>query len=224
MMIVAWRTIVATNITSRFALLLILSPSLNSMMLTYYIICSRGDTFFEEIMTSICRVEEGEPHWICRNIWESRDSQLAHRGCELTDGAFSDDRLRRSELVCAVSLMAAAMQTQKREALRYVPVRNTFDAQVHTFVLYTDPNTFEQVFVYSASGHTARIVQAHYEHPHFIFRKTEHLIIGHKNIHGFKTLMRWIMNIPEDHEMQPWPYPKAGQQETAQQAARAAPH
>jgi hypothetical protein len=52
------------------------------------------------------------------------------------------------------------------------------------------------VFIYSFSGYKARVIQAHYEHPHFIVRKTEHIEFEEGSADGFKLILRWMMNTP----------------------------
>jgi hypothetical protein len=52
------------------------------------------------------------------------------------------------------------------------------------------------VFIYSFAGYKARVIQAHYEHPYFIVRKTEHVEFEEGSVHGFKLMLRWMMNTP----------------------------
>ena len=53
-----------------------------------------------------------------------------------------------------------------------------------------------KVFVYSLSGFKARVIQAHYKHPNFIVRKTDHVSFGGESVHSLKLMLRWMMNIP----------------------------
>ena len=64
----------------------------------------------------------GEPEWQTSSIFEAQDESVPHRACLLCDGAVSDDRLRRSEVCCAASLMAARLQKAKKTGDRIVPV------------------------------------------------------------------------------------------------------
>jgi len=42
------------------------------------------------------------------------------------------------------------------------------------------------------------VIQAHYEHPHFIVRKTDHMEFEEGMANGFKLMLRWMMNTPKD--------------------------
>ena len=53
-----------------------------------------------------------------------------------------------------------------------------------------------KVFVYSLSGYKARVIQAYYEHPNFIVRKTDHVLFGGKSVPSLKLMLRWMINIP----------------------------
>jgi len=53
-----------------------------------------------------------------------------------------------------------------------------------------------QVFIYSISGLQGRVIQAHYEHPHLIIRKTKHIVFEEGSTDAFKLMMRWILNTP----------------------------
>ena len=52
------------------------------------------------------------------------------------------------------------------------------------------------MFIYSFAGYKARVIQAHYEHPHFIVRKAEHFKFEEGSVHDFKLMLRWMMNTP----------------------------
>jgi hypothetical protein len=60
-----------------------------------------------------------------------------------------------------------------------------------------DANYAWKVFIYSFAGYKARVIQAHYEHPHFIVRKTEHFEFEEGSVRGFKLMLRWMMNTPK---------------------------
>ena len=64
----------------------------------------------------------GEAEWQTSTIFESYNKSIPHRGCALHDGAISDHRLRRSEVVCAAALMAARLQVAKKTGECIVPV------------------------------------------------------------------------------------------------------
>jgi len=53
-----------------------------------------------------------------------------------------------------------------------------------------------QVFIYSLSGLQGRVIQAHYEHPHLIIRKTKHFVFEEGSTDAFKLMIRWILNTP----------------------------
>ena len=82
----------------------------------------------EKRLDNVSCAYTGEPDWQTSKIFESYDRSVPHRGCALHDGAVSDDRLRRSEVVCAAALMAARLQTGERT----VPVRIYPDARLDT--------------------------------------------------------------------------------------------
>jgi hypothetical protein len=52
------------------------------------------------------------------------------------------------------------------------------------------------VFIYSFAGYKARVIQAYYEHPYFIVRKTEHVEFEEGSVRAFKLMLRWMMNTP----------------------------
>ena len=82
----------------------------------------RNNTIVEQRLDCVDRRNNGEPYWQTSRIFESYDKSVPHRGCALHDGAASDDRLRRSEVVCAAALMAARLQMAKKTDERIVPV------------------------------------------------------------------------------------------------------
>jgi hypothetical protein len=41
------------------------------------------------------------------------------------------------------------------------------------------------------------MIQAYYEHPYFIVRKTEHFVFEEGSVHAFKLMLRWMMNTPK---------------------------
>lgn len=133
----------------------------------------RNGTPFDSVLGCAYRILDGEPEWQTSCIFEAHDESLPHRACLLYDGAVSDSRLRRSEVCCAAALMAARLRMVK---------------------IYHDP--IVPVFVYSLSGHKARVIQAHYEHPKFIVRKTDHVLFEGESAHSLKLMLRWMINIP----------------------------
>jgi hypothetical protein len=40
------------------------------------------------------------------------------------------------------------------------------------------------------------VIQAHYEHPHLIVRKTKHFVFEEGSVDAFKLMLRWMMNTP----------------------------
>ena len=42
----------------------------------------------------------------------------------------------------------------------------------------------------------ARVIQAHYEHPNLIVRKTKHFVFEQGSVAAFKLMLRWMMNTP----------------------------
>lgn len=138
------------------------------------------------------RGKYGEAQWQTHSILEAHDKSIPHRACLLHDGAVSDDRLRRSEVVCAASLMAARLQRAKATGERIVPVGNS------NMTDYFGANKIWKVFVYSLAGDKGRVIQAHYEHPHFIVRKTEHVLFEGKSVDSLKLMLRWMVNIPKE--------------------------
>jgi hypothetical protein len=85
--------------------------------------------------------------------------------------------------------MAAKLTLAKKTGERIVPVGIYSDDRL-------DANYERKVFIYSFSGYQARVIQAHYEHPHFIVRKTEHFVFEEGSVHAFKLMLRWMMNTP----------------------------
>lgn len=63
-----------------------------------------------------------EPEFEASKIFEAYDKSVPHRGCTLFDGAVSDDRLRKSEVLCAAALMAVRLLDAKKTGDRIVPV------------------------------------------------------------------------------------------------------
>ena len=59
------------------------------------------------------------------------------------------------------------------------------------------------MYIYSFAGYKARVIQAHYEHPHFIVRKTEHFEFEEGSVRGFKLMLRWMMNTPKGDVKKP---------------------
>ncbi|KIX04747.1 uncharacterized protein Z518_05617 [Rhinocladiella mackenziei CBS 650.93] len=115
-----------------------------------------------------------EPDFHTRLIFEAYDKRIPHRGCILLDGAVSDERfLRRSEVYCAALLIGDKLRWTKKPHERHFPV-----------------------FIYSVSGSQGRIIQAHYEHPHFIVRKTKHFLFEEGSASGYKMMVRWMLNNP----------------------------
>jgi predicted nucleic acid-binding Zn ribbon protein len=83
----------------------------------------RNRSVFEgTILHCVDRGKYDEPEWQTSSILETQNKSDPHRACLLCDGAVSDDRLRRSEVCCAASLMAARLQKAKRTGDRIVPV------------------------------------------------------------------------------------------------------
>jgi hypothetical protein len=62
---------------------------------------------------------------------------------------------------------------------------------------YFGANEIWKVFVYSIAGYKARVIQAHYQHPNFIVRKTEHVLFGGESVDSLKLMLRWMINIPK---------------------------
>ncbi|KIX04758.1 uncharacterized protein Z518_05628 [Rhinocladiella mackenziei CBS 650.93] len=117
---------------------------------------------------------DNEPHFHTSLIFEANDKCIPHRGCILLDGAVSDERfLRRSEVYCAALLIGDKLRWAKKPHERHFPV-----------------------FIYSVSGSQGRIIQAHYEHPHFIVRKTKHFLFEEGSANGYKMMVRWMLNNP----------------------------
>ncbi|KIX02802.1 uncharacterized protein Z518_08745 [Rhinocladiella mackenziei CBS 650.93] len=138
-----------------------------------YCIRSRNDSIVEQRLGNGGRYQ-GEPEFQAGDIFETYKKSIPHRGCTVFDTAVSDERLRKSEVFCAAGLMAARLGDADKTGDRIVPV-----------------------FIYSFSGYQARVIQAHYEHPHFIIRKTEHIEFEDGSADGFKVMLRWMMNIPK---------------------------
>jgi len=42
------------------------------------------------------------------------------------------------------------------------------------------------------------VIQAHYEHPHFIVRKTDHFVFEEGSTQAFKLMLRWMLNTPTE--------------------------
>ena len=125
-----------------------------------------------------------------KGIFDTLDPSTPHLGTIIIDTADSDDRLCWAEVCWAASLMASRLREQQYQAHEIIPVSIEYELHLH---LLTQPC---KVFVYSITGRTARVIQAHYEKGKFIIRKTEHLSFEEENIDDFKLFIRWIMNIP----------------------------
>ena len=84
--------------------------------------------------------------------------------------------------------MASRLQQAKKTDL-IVPVGIYLDDRL-------DTNGAGQVFIYSISGLQGRVIQAHYEHPYLVIRKTQHIVFEKGSASAFKLMMRWILNTP----------------------------
>ena len=153
-------------------------------MLIYSYSNRRNNSIVEQRLDNSIRLPR-EPEFQTTIIFEAYDQSLPHRGCTLFDGAVSDNRLRRSEVYCAAALMAAGLNRNQKFGDRIVPVRILFCSNDRL-----DADFARQVFIYSFSGYQGRVIQAHYEHPHFIIRKTNHFLFEDGSSSGFKQMLR----------------------------------
>ena len=108
-------------------------------------------------------------------------------------------------MCCAAALMAARLQMAKNYHDPIVPV--SIQSVCDCLVLIK----IWKVFVYSLSGYNARVIQAHYKHPNFIVRKTDHVLFVGESVRSLKLILRWMMNVPNI----PQEYAKAPTRNTA---------
>jgi len=150
---------------------------------------SRSSTVEDRLGFTSCSPDK-EPHFHTSLIFEAYDERIPHRGCILLDGAVSDEQvLRRSEVYCATLLIGDKLRWAKKPHDRHFPVGIYFDGR-------SNANYARQVFIYSVSGSQGRVIQAHYEHPHFIIRKTKYFRFEERSASGYKMMVRWMLNNP----------------------------
>ncbi|MCJ1467785.1 hypothetical protein MMC07_006410 [Pseudocyphellaria aurata] len=117
--------------------------------------------------------ESAAEEWGVIEILRIPANYQSHLACVMIDGAAADDRLRRSELICAVQYIMRGILLDKLDEFLVNPV-----------------------FVYSFSDRDARIIQAHFDGSHLIVRTTPYLNFEEKNEENIKLFLRWMMCEP----------------------------
>ena len=114
----------------------------------------------------------------------------------ICDSTIADNNsLLNSEVRCATALMTGRLRLNKYERHRIVPVCTKIDSKWLFGMLTFTP--LPQVFIYSISaGRKVRVVQAHYDEPSLVIRKSKLVDLERENVPNLKCILRWVAKTP----------------------------
>jgi hypothetical protein len=126
--------------------------------------------------------------WRMLTIFQIYPRTQAHIACTLVEEVVGDDRLLRSEMICALSLIREQMRLKAYLKHKIIPVRFLLPR----IVINADASS--KVFVYTFSGRKVRVVQVHFDGKHLVVRLTKYLDFMEEDVDNIKLLLRWMMN------------------------------
>src|SRR5438045_2811902 len=132
--------------------------------------CCRSSTRQHRKLSS---PSQSDQMWRMLTIFHPNSQNQAHIACTLAEEGTGDDRLLRSEMICALSLMR-----EKRRLKAYLE---------HLII---------PVFVYTFSGRRVRVVQVHFDGRHLVVRLTKYIDFEEENVDNIKLLIRYISKEP----------------------------